>query len=82
MGQQKKEHNRRATEKASATGERRLTKPLKGENFYRDASDIKRLNVLRGGRPTRNADGKIIKEAQYQSRLASGSMGRVQPDRR
>lgn len=60
----------------------RLTRPLKGENFYRDAKKVKQLNLLRGGKPTRNAQGKITKPADYQSRLPVGTVGRIQPDRR
>lgn len=71
-----------ATEGAKAPSERRMTKPLKGENFYRDAKSVKRINLLKSGKAVRNKDGKIIQAAEFQSRLASGSMSRVQPDRR
>ncbi|TPX32394.1 hypothetical protein SeMB42_g07617 [Synchytrium endobioticum] len=55
---------------------------VKGTNHYRDAATVKRLNILKGGKPVRNSDGKIIKAAPYQNRLPSGSVARVQPDRR
>lgn len=80
MGEQKKEKNRLS--KAKAGGSERITKPLKGENFYRDAKKVKRLNMLRGGKPIRNSSGKIIKAAEHQGTLASGTQSRIQPDRR
>ena len=79
MGKAKKEVNRRANDPKTTS---RITKPLKGENFYRDAKKVKMANMLKSGRPTRNADGEIIKPAAYQSRLPSGTVGRIQPDRR
>ena len=79
MGTYKKEQNRVA--RSSASGEKRISKPLKGENFYRDAKKVKRVNMLKGGKPTRDPDGKIIKAAEFQSRLPSGTVARVQPNR-
>lgn len=55
---------------------------LIGENFYRDAKKAKMVNMLKGGTPTRNADGKIIKAAAFQSKLASGTVARVEPNRK
>jgi nuclear GTP-binding protein len=77
MGTAKKEKNR-----VAASGTSRMTKPTKGENFYRDAKKLKQLNMLRGSKPVRDVKGKIIKPADYQGRLASGSVARVAPDRR
>lgn len=77
MGQGKKEASRR-----SATKESRISAPVKGENFYRDAKKLKQVRMLKSGRPTRNKQGQIIKAAEYQERLPSGTVGRVQADRR
>lgn len=53
-----------------------------GENFYRDAKKAKRVNLLSGksGRAIRDADGKVIQAAEFQS--TEVTPGRVQPDRR
>jgi nuclear GTP-binding protein len=77
MGKFKKEKNRFARKVTE-----RMTAPLKGENFYRDAKQVKRLNMIKGGRPVRNSDGKIIQDAEFQQRLKSGTQSRVQPDRK
>ena len=82
MGKLKKEKNRIAQSAPADPSVKRLTKPLKGENFYRDAKKVKRLNLLKGGRPVRNANGEIIQAADYQGRLPSGSVGRVAPNRK
>ncbi|KAJ3075304.1 GTPase required for pre-60S ribosomal subunit nuclear export and maturation [Quaeritorhiza haematococci] len=55
---------------------------VKGTNFYRDAKKVRQVNMYKGGKPTRNKDGRIIKPAEFQSRLASGTVARVQPNRR
>lgn len=52
----------------------------RGENFYRDAKAARRLNLLAKSDPIRDAEGKIIQAAAYQSTEAKP--GRVQPDRR
>ena len=83
MGKGKKEKNR--TTSLNGTGnsaKTRISAPVKGENFYRDAKKMKQVRMLKGGKPVRNSQGKIIKAADYQSRLASGTVGRVQADRR
>jgi nuclear GTP-binding protein len=59
----------------------KLTK-VKGENFYRDAKQVKRLNMLKGGKPIRDKDGKIIRAAEWQKGEDETKPGRVQPDRR
>ncbi len=53
---------------------------VKGVNFYHDKDTVKRLAVLRSGRPTRNARGKIVREAVFKSKDAPTA--RIQPDRR
>ncbi|KAJ3214278.1 GTPase required for pre-60S ribosomal subunit nuclear export and maturation [Dinochytrium kinnereticum] len=85
MGTGKKERNRVISGSASAPStSQSLTNVtrVKGTNFYRDAKKVRQVNMLKGGRPTRNADGKIIKAAAYQNRLPSGTVARVQSDRR
>ncbi|KAJ3006171.1 GTPase required for pre-60S ribosomal subunit nuclear export and maturation [Thoreauomyces humboldtii] len=83
MGKQKKEKTRQANEKVPGSGPSlsNITH-VKGVNFYRDAKQVRQMNMLKGGKATRNAAGEIIKEADFQSRLKSGTMARVQPDRR
>ncbi|KAJ3160127.1 GTPase required for pre-60S ribosomal subunit nuclear export and maturation [Geranomyces michiganensis] len=83
MGKQKKERTRQANERVPGSGPSlsNITH-VKGVNFYRDAKKVRQVNMLKGGKAVRNADGKVIKEAVFQTRLASGTMARVQPDRR
>eukprot|EP00124_Ichthyophonus_hoferi_P003105 Ihof_evm1s250 gene=Ihof_evmTU1s250 len=57
----------------------------KGANLLhkRDRATINRLKMYKsGGKNIRNADGQMIKPMVYQSWLPSGTMARVQPDRR
>ncbi|TPX63597.1 hypothetical protein SpCBS45565_g06513 [Spizellomyces sp. 'palustris'] len=83
MGKQKKEKYRQAAEKSSSGGPSLSNVThVKGVNFYRDAKKVRQVNMLKGGKVTRNADGKIIKAAEFQTRLAPGTQARVQPDRR
>lgn len=53
---------------------------LARENFYRTAKKVKQLNILKEGKPQRNADGKIIKAASYQSRDVPNA--RIEPNRK
>lgn len=76
-----KQHNASNASNASSASLTNVTK-IKGVNFYRDAATVKRLNMLKGGKPVRDAAGKITKSAVFQSRLPSGTRARVQPDRR
>jgi nuclear GTP-binding protein len=57
-------------------------KKVKGENFYRNAKDAKRLKMLSGGKPVRDKDGKIIQAADFQKGEDETKPGRVAPDRR
>ncbi|KAI9184031.1 GTPase required for pre-60S ribosomal subunit nuclear export and maturation [Blastocladiella emersonii ATCC 22665] len=77
MGIHKKEANR--TKNIKGKGTDSILKP-KGVNFYRDAKDIKQLNMLRGGRAKRNAKGEIIKDAIFQSTKAPTA--RIEPNRK
>ncbi|BFZ63133.1 GTPase required for pre-60S ribosomal subunit nuclear export and maturation [Saitoella coloradoensis] len=77
MGQGKKEANRRAKE----TGEKRPGNiRVKGENFYRDAKKVAKVNMFKDGKAVRNAQGEIIEAASFQSKEIPKA--RVQPDRR
>ncbi|KAI8926421.1 NUC091 domain-containing protein [Entophlyctis helioformis] len=82
MGTAKKERN--SAKAAPSTNSHSLSNvtKVKGVNFYRDVKKVRHLNMLKGGKPTRNSDGKIIKAAVFQSRLAPGTQARVLPDRR
>ncbi|ORX50037.1 NGP1NT-domain-containing protein [Piromyces finnis] len=81
MGVNKKE--KVAASKKAATGPSisNITK-VKGVNFYRDAKKVKRLNMLTSGKAKRDRDGNIIKEAAFQSKLPSGTVARVAPNRK
>lgn len=48
----------------------------------RDRATVKRLLMYRGGKPQRDASGKIVRPAPFQSRLASGTVARVEPNRK
>src|ERR1700761_4445778 len=54
----------------------------KGENFYRNAKQVKHLKMLTGGKAVRDRDGKIIEAAAFQKGEDETTIGRVQPDRR
>lgn len=53
---------------------------LARENFYRTAKKVKQLNILKEGKPQRNADGEIVKAASYQSRDVPNA--RIEPNRK
>ncbi|KAF9918604.1 GTPase required for pre-60S ribosomal subunit nuclear export and maturation [Lobosporangium transversale] len=77
MGQLKKEKNRvKATGGSDGLGNVKV----KGENFYRDAKAARQVQLLKGGRAIRNAQGKIIKAAAFQSKTVEP--GRVAPNRK
>lgn len=85
MGKQKKEKNRVAAARAQGKGgEHGLgnVAHVKGTNFYRDAKKVRQVNMLKGGKATRNADGKIISPAAFQNRLAPGTQARVEANRK
>ncbi|KAI0446506.1 NGP1NT domain-containing protein [Xylaria telfairii] len=77
MGTGKKERNRLSRE--GKTGSMDNVK-IKGENFYRDAKKIRALNIRKDHGPRRNAEGKIVQAAKYQSRDAPTA--RIEPNRR
>lgn len=53
----------------------------KGVNFYRDAKTVRKLGILKSGRVKRDKDGQFVSQ-EYQARLPSGSVARVEPNRR
>ncbi|KAG0332658.1 GTPase required for pre-60S ribosomal subunit nuclear export and maturation [Podila horticola] len=77
MGQLKKESNR---VKAAGGSNGLGNVKVKGENFYRDAKAAKQVQLLKGGRAIRNAQGKVIKAASFQSKVVEP--GRVAPNRK
>ncbi|KLJ09086.1 nucleolar GTP-binding protein 2 [Blastomyces silverae] len=78
MGTAKKEAARR--ERQGKAGDGMGNVKTKGENFYRDAKKVKTLNMFKGGRAQRNADGEITKAASYQSREIPNA--RIEPNRK
>jgi len=70
-----------ASKSRSSTSQVSLQKS-KGENFYRNAKQVKRLKMLTGGKAVRDRDGKIIEAAAFQKGEDETTNGRVEPDRR
>ncbi len=73
------------TKKSSSDSKTRSSVSLqrvKGENFYRNAKQVKRLKMLSGGKAVRDQDGRIIQAAEFQKGEDETTPGRVQPDRR
>ncbi len=84
MGKGKKEANRRKTAagKSEPSGIRDGNLRMKGENFYRDRTKLKQLQMLKDGRPKRNSKGKIVKAASFLESKPENAVARIQPDRR
>ncbi|KAG5980744.1 GTPase required for pre-60S ribosomal subunit nuclear export and maturation [Claviceps digitariae] len=78
MGSGKKEAVRRIRQNKTGDGLNNVR--VKGENFYRDAKKVKTLNMYKGGKAQRNADGEITKAASYQSRDVPDA--RIEPNRK
>ncbi|KAE8373626.1 NUC091 domain-containing protein [Aspergillus bertholletiae] len=78
MGTGKKEASRR--ERQGKVGDGMGNVRVKGENFYRDAKKVKRLNMYKDGKPRRDAAGNITVAASYQSREAP--VARIEPNRK
>lgn len=53
-----------------------------GGNNMRDKATIKRLQMYKSGKPIRDRKGKIVKAAPFQNRLPSGTVARVEPNRK
>lgn len=58
MGTYKKERARKERSKSSGDGMANVR--VKGENFYRDAKKVKKLNIFKEGKPIRNKVGDIV----------------------
>ncbi|KAF8251714.1 nucleolar GTP-binding protein, partial [Wilcoxina mikolae CBS 423.85] len=80
MGNFKKEKSRRG--RTSTAGDGMSNVRVKGENFYRDAKKVKRVNDLRDtGNGKYNVDGsKMISSAPFQSRVVPTA--RIEPNRK
>ncbi|QUC23676.1 uncharacterized protein UV8b_07917 [Ustilaginoidea virens] len=78
MGTAKKESSRKIRQ--GKTGDGLGNVRVKGENFYRNAKKVKTLNMYKEGKAQRNAEGKIIKAASYQSRDVPDA--RIEPNRK
>jgi hypothetical protein len=68
--------------KARSSASQNSLQKVKGENFYRNAKQVKRLKMLTGGKAVRDRDGRIIQAAAFQKGEDETTPGRVQPDRR
>ena len=79
MAPTKKPQSVSKTRSSTSQASRQKTK---GENFYRDAKQVKRLKMLTGGKAVRDRDGKIIEAAAFQKGEDETTIARVQPDRR
>ncbi|KAG2237753.1 NUC091 domain-containing protein [Thamnidium elegans] len=79
MGQFKKEKQRVTRDKAGGD-DRAKNLRVKGENFYRDAKKLKYINMLKGGKATRNSQGRVIHAAEFQS--TEVKTARVAPNRK
>ncbi|KAI9171887.1 Nucleolar GTP-binding protein [Paramyrothecium foliicola] len=78
MGTFKKEATRRTRQ--GKTGDGLGNVRVKGENFYRDAKKVKKLNMYKEGKAQHNAQGEIVKAASYQSRDVPNA--RIEPNRK
>ena len=82
MGKLKKRPGAISKSASSSNPDRPVSKAKIVGGSARDKNTIKRINMLRGGKPVRNKTGKITKAAEFQGDLKSGTRARVQPDRR
>ncbi|XP_046657196.1 nucleolar GTP-binding protein 2-like [Daphnia pulicaria] len=55
---------------------------LRGVSKARDKATIKRLQMYRNFKAKRDESGKVIRPAPFQSKFASGTVARVEPNRR
>ncbi|KAI1338401.1 nucleolar GTP-binding protein 2 [Xylariaceae sp. FL0016] len=78
MGTGKKEQSRLVRQGKTGTGSDNVK--VKGENFYRSAKKMKKLNMRKDHGAQRNSEGKIVQAAKYQSRDVAPA--RIEPNRR
>lgn len=57
-------------------------RPKSGDTNMRDKATIKRLNMYKNFKAKRDKKGKILQPAPYQSWLKSGTVARVEPNRK
>ena len=55
---------------------------LRGVSKARDKATIKRLQMYRNFKAKRDESGKVIRPAPFQSKFASGTVAREEPNRR
>ena len=60
----------------------RKTDGLKGVGKARDKATIKRLQMYRNFKAKRDSSGKVIRPAPFQSKVPSGTVARVEPNRK
>lgn len=60
----------------------RKTSNLRGVSKARDKATIKRLQMYRNFKAKRDESGKIVRPAPFQSKVPSGTVARVEPNRR
>ncbi|KAI9887994.1 MAG: GTPase required for pre-60S ribosomal subunit nuclear export and maturation [Watsoniomyces obsoletus] len=78
MGTGKKEKARK--ERQGLTGDGTNNIKVKGENFYRNAKKLKTLRMFKEGKAQRDANGKVVQAASYQSRETHKA--RIEPNRK
>ena len=59
-----------------------LKKLAPGENFYTDKAKLTRQKLLKGGKPIRNKNGEIIKDAPFAKKTADSPVVRIEPNRK
>jgi nuclear GTP-binding protein len=71
-------------ESATSGGARLKTGNLreKGSNFYHQGAKLKLLKMRRGGKATRNTQGRVVQDAKFMKSTPDTPVVRVQPDRR
>lgn len=53
---------------------------VKGVNFYRNESKVKKVNTLRGGKAIRDRTGKIVKAAEFANSIPTEKVSRIAPN--
>jgi len=79
-----KKDKRQGVESATSGGARLKTGNLreKGSNFYHQGAKLRQLKMRRGGKPTRDASGRITQDAKFLKSTPDAPVARIQPDRR
>lgn len=82
MAKTKRRNGGRINKSSSSDNPDRAKDVGKGGQNMRTQATIKRLKMYRGGKAVRNRKGKVVKPAEFQGELASGTQARVEPNRR